>query len=94
MSSKGKKHIHKYHKVQLSYGPVWACGETDCSHHMPQHMTELMLGKKSRCWNCYDIITLDELNMKSDLPLCNDCKLIEETKPTIEQFVTENLESK
>lgn len=73
MSTKSKRHVHKYHKLELSYGPVWACALSDCNHYMPQHMTEMVCGKYSLCWTCGERFTLDTENMKNDKPICNDC---------------------
>jgi len=72
--SKSKRHIHKYHRVQLSFAKVWACALPDCYHYLPQHMEELVQGKNSFCWGCNDKIVLTPLNMTDDKPMCVDCK--------------------
>lgn len=72
-SSKSKRHTHKYYRVQLGSDKVWACALPDCNHHMPTHMTPLVLGKSSLCWKCGEALVLDPINMKMDKPICDDC---------------------
>lgn len=69
-----KKHIHKYHKVNIGYTKVWACALPNCSHHMPHNMEDLVIGKSSFCWECNNPIVLDEINMQVDKPICRVCK--------------------
>lgn len=76
--SKSPKHIHKYHKVKMFSHFVWACALRDCNHYMPYHMTDMMPGKASICWECGTDFDLTIHNMKNDKPLCPDCD------PTIE----------
>ena len=71
--AKAKRHIHKYHKVLMSYTKVWACALPDCNHYMPTHMEQMVLGKASICWNCDSMFILNESNMKNDKPTCMNC---------------------
>lgn len=73
--SKAKRHIHKYHQVQMGYNKVWACARPDCNHYMPQHMSAMVVGKGSICWNCQGDLILDAENMKDDRPECRECRL-------------------
>lgn len=74
MATKSKRHIHKYHQVQLGPGnKVWACALPDCQHHMPPHYSKLVEGKMSYCWGCDELIILNPVNMKMDKPLCESC---------------------
>lgn len=73
MSRGAKRHTHKYYKKTLSFGQVWACALPTCNHYMPTHMTELLPGKQSVCWECEGMLVLNELNMKMEKPLCEDC---------------------
>ncbi len=74
MALKAKRHVHKYRKVSTGFGLVWACALPDCSHYMPQVMTELISGKFSICWGCRETFVLTPENMKDDFPRCDDCK--------------------
>lgn len=75
MSSKNRKHVHKYRKVEISGDMIWACGAPECQHHMPHHMRNLIPGKKSICWSCGNEMILDERAMKLDMPICVECAL-------------------
>ena len=74
MSTKAKRHVHKYHQIDLNFVKVWACALPDCNHYMPHHLTSTVLGKYSYCWSCGEKITLDIENMKDDKPMCRTCK--------------------
>jgi hypothetical protein len=69
-----KAHIHKYYRAQLPFGKVWACALSDCNHHMPQHYESLMLGKKSLCTACGEVMSLTEHNLNTERPLCFNCE--------------------
>lgn|SRR6188768_3326155 len=78
MSSRNKKHIHKYYK---SYGPsgqyLWTCAFMDCSHHLPKHYEHTIQGKGTVCWgfdkDCVKEFPLDERALRMDKPLCEQC---------------------
>ena len=72
--ARAKRHVHKYHRVTLSFGLVWACGLPDCNHYMPQHMNQLVEGKNSLCWQCNIMFVLDANAMKEDRPRCFNCR--------------------
>lgn len=76
MSSKAKRHTHKYYQVKISYQTVWACALPDCNHYMPAHMTHMMPGKATLCWKCEKTTFLDPENLERDKPLCEDCRPI------------------
>lgn len=73
MSTKAKRHTHKYHKVDLLGTKIWACALPDCNHHMPNHYSKLVEGKASLCWNCGEEMILDPTNMTQDRPICMNC---------------------
>lgn len=75
MATKARRHIHKYHKVTLSFGQVWACALPECSHYMPQHMTPMITGKASICWECNEPMILDSNSMNEDKPRCGLCRV-------------------
>jgi hypothetical protein len=75
MATKAKRHTHKYHKVDLPFGKVWACALSDCNHYMPNHLEKLMNGKASICWECEEKLILDAGNMSDNQPICRRCKL-------------------
>lgn len=69
-----KKHVHKYHKLELAGQKVWCCALPDCSHHMPKHYENAVIGKYSICWNCDKEFRLTPENMTDDMPTCDNCK--------------------
>lgn len=69
-----RKHVHKYHNIQVAYNKVWACALPDCTHYMPKHMEEMVPGKKSICWQCNEPFILDTEAMKEDKPRCIGCR--------------------
>lgn len=75
MSTKAKRHTHKYYKVEIGSSKVWACALGDCNHYMPKNLEKLVVGKLSYCWNCNKEMNLNATNMKDDKPICIDCKL-------------------
>jgi len=75
MATKARRHIHKYHRVALSYTNVWACALSDCTHYMPNTLENLVIGKKSICWKCEQPFIFDIESMKLDKPICSNCRL-------------------
>lgn len=76
MSTKAKRHVHKYHHISVgTMGKVWCCALPDCSHYMPAHMEGMVLGKNSICWSCESVFILDSNAMDLDKPLCGKCRL-------------------
>jgi len=71
--ARGKRHIHKYMRVTLSYASVWRCALPDCNHHMPKHMEPLIEGRNSICWGCGEPFRLDEITMREEMPMCISC---------------------
>jgi Zn finger protein HypA/HybF involved in hydrogenase expression len=69
----GKKHVHKYHKVDIAYDRLWACALPTCTHYMPKHLETMLPGKGSICWKCDEPFILDAVNMQDDKPVCPDC---------------------
>lgn len=74
MSTKAKRHTHKYYRVTIAGQSVWACALSDCNHYMPKHMENLVPGKGSICWECGEPMILDPNNMGEDKPRCKDCR--------------------
>jgi len=73
MSTKSRRHTHKYYKVDMGGTNVWACASPDCLHYMPKHMEHMVPGKASICWGCGDTMILTLQNMKDKQPKCPDC---------------------
>jgi hypothetical protein len=71
--ARGKKHIHKYHRLQLQFDKLWVCARPDCTHYMPKHMEQMLIGKASICWSCGGDLILDAETMKLDRPICFAC---------------------
>lgn len=90
MSTKAKRHVHKYHKVDMGFSSVWACALPDCSHYMPKHMENTIEGKFSLCWGCGEKFILDVDAMKLTKPMCFNCRTgstkEEETAPMSENL--------
>jgi hypothetical protein len=70
-----KKQLHKYHRIVVAGNKVWACALSDCTHYMPKHMEDMVLGKKSMCWQCDKVFILDNDAMQEDKPRCIECRL-------------------
>lgn len=70
----GKKHIHKYHKINLAGHFVFACALSDCSHYIPKHIENLIIGKKTYCWECDLVMTMGLEEIKMDRPICVSCR--------------------
>jgi len=89
VSKKSKRHTHKYHKVLVAGDPVWACALPDCSHYMPNHMSELVPGRASLCWNCGEKFILDNTNMReTNQPTCINCYRATDWTSNIEEFIS------
>lgn len=73
MSNRTKRHIHQYHKVVIYGNKVWACALSDCTHYMPKHLEDLVMGKNTICWDCERPFPIDAIAAKLDKPLCYDC---------------------
>lgn len=69
----GKKHTHKYHKIEIAYDKLWACALDTCTHYMPKHLENNIPGKRSICWKCNEQFILDNVNMADDKPVCSNC---------------------
>lgn len=69
----GKKHTHKYHKINVAGTLVWACALPECSHYMPDHLKHMIPGKMSICWSCGESFALDERALRMTQPICINC---------------------
>lgn len=69
-----KQHTHKYIKRETSSSPVWACALEDCNHFMPSHLSSMVVGRSSYCWQCGDKFRLDENSVSEDRPRCISCR--------------------
>lgn len=68
-----KRHTHKYHKIEIASGKLWACALPDCTHYMPKHLENTIPGKNSICWSCGNEFMLNSINMLNDMPICINC---------------------
>lgn len=80
------KHIHKYMHQQLKVIKVWRCAAPECSHWMPPHLEDLLMGRFSVCWNCNETFPLDERAMQDEQPVCINCIV-----PDMEEKLEENM---
>ena len=77
--AKGRKHIHKYHRIASGSYHVWACAFPDCNHFMPVNMAAMIPGKASVCYACFKQFILDDENMSYAVRenngegICNVC---------------------
>ena len=92
MSYRARRHIHKYHHIELNFGKVWACALPDCSHYMPPHIEQMVIGRNSICWKCDGKMILDPINMKDEHPICNECASINRVR--IEEFIPATADNK
>lgn len=74
MSTKSKRHVHKYYRVSMNGTDVWACAKPDCMHYMPQHMEKLVNGKSTVCWECGENTFMTPASMADRQPRCDDCR--------------------
>ena len=87
---------HKYHRVKIDNGFVWACDRPACGHWMPANLVNLLVGKLSTCWSCESPFQLNELNMRDVRPTCPDCSeemtILNFNKPkqTVEELESAN----
>jgi len=80
-----KRHVHKYHQVDVMGRKIWACAQPDCNHHMPEHYAGMVPGKASICWTCNETMILNPSNMIDDMPVCDNCR----PKNDMEGFIKE-----
>lgn len=75
MSTKAKRHTHKYHRIKVGSTYLWACALHDCNHYMPKHLESMIPGKATICWSCGNetLITVDNIDFEE--PVCNKCML-------------------
>lgn len=91
-ANRSKRHRHKYHNVVFGASHVWACALPDCTHYMPNHMSAMVEGKASICWQCGEDMILDKSNMKENQPRCENCRLgIESVEVPLSSAMTDRL---
>lgn len=73
MSTKAKRHVHKYHIIPLNSYFVYACALRDCNHYMPKHLEHMIPGKATICWSCGKETTIDKNNSDMKEPMCLKC---------------------
>jgi hypothetical protein len=92
MSTKAKRHVHKYHRVKFSFADIWACALPDCNHYLPKHMEATIEGKNSICWSCGEIFQLDMGALGSVKPTCFHCRTgVLREQPVIEAPLDDKL---
>lgn len=69
----GLKHPHKYHKIDLIGQKLFACALPNCTHYMPAHLMNMIVGKNSICWGCGKIFVMDESHLEQEKPICFNC---------------------
>lgn len=88
-----KNHTHKYQLRATGSQSVWACALPDCNHYMPPHLSSLVEGRTSICWQCEEKFILDEESMKESRPRCFTCRdgqFIESLSPIINDVIVES----
>lgn len=85
-----KHKIHKYYHAEMKNygGKLWTCALPDCSHHMPLHYENTLIGKLTICWNCEEPTILDYENMQEDMPRCQKCRGL--VKPDLIDFLEQH----
>lgn len=84
-----KQHVHKYELRPTTSIPVWCCALLGCNHFMPSHLTPIMKGRTSICWDCECIFPLNELNMKNNRPKCDDCSGLMDRSNQLDKLLKE-----
>lgn len=65
--AKSRKHAHQYYRAQMQTGGfLWTCASADCSHHMPQHYENTLVGKSFTCWECNQIDILRKEHLQAN----------------------------
>lgn len=77
----GKNHVHKYRKVTIAKNEVFGCAHGDCSHYMPKHMEDFLVGKRSICWACDNVFYMDPESMQMEYPTCITCRFADVNSP-------------
>ena len=75
MAKGSKSHTHRYHKIEIAGNMLFACALGNCTHYMPKHLENLLVGKDSHCWNCDKVFQLGFENLKQEKPTCPTCHL-------------------
>jgi len=73
-----KGHTHKFHKIQGKVVKAWRCADSECKYILHSGLEELLLGRASICWNCSESFPMDEINLKEDMPVCQNCRIKQE----------------
>ena len=65
-------HVHKYvrKKVGSKGFEVYKCSIPGCTHFV---QSVFLPGRKSICWRCNTVFTIDEKTALLKKPHCNDC---------------------
>jgi hypothetical protein len=84
-----KKEIHRYYRVETFPNRfMWACANSNCTHHMPSHYERMLVNKGFICWQCgeHGSLRLEHLNVNPNYfiketglihPICDDCREID-----------------
>lgn len=75
MSTKSKRHTHRYYRVRMDNNAfIWTCAEPDCMHHMPKHYEPMLLGKSFFCFECgsQDILRGEHLKLNPQYFMADD----------------------
>ena len=60
--------------MDIGFSKVQSCAVPDCNHHMPSHLSKLLIGRASICWECNEEFAMNEDNLKEEFPKCLTCK--------------------
>lgn len=90
----GKKHVHKYYRLDMMGTKVWACALPNCSHYMPKHLEPSIANRLSVCWQCEsDSMLMGPLQLERVKPICEKCMGIDE-EPEISPALMELMKQK
>lgn len=71
--SKKQNHVHKYKKIKWGKNKtiIWRCMLPGCSHYIHD---EMIRNRKSICWGCSAVFTMNPDKMRRVKPKCDACQ--------------------
>lgn len=63
------------HRLMLMDKKTWRCTLPGCSFFVHLGLAHVLIGKTAICWDCGEQFTFDVLNLKQEMPICDNCRL-------------------
>lgn len=62
------------HLLALINKKTWKCMLDGCSFFVHTGLQHVLVGKSAVCWHCEDKFPLNEMSLKDDKPICDECR--------------------